>query len=40
MTAVTGPHSASGPAALWEMTLFGPIKVRLCVDTDSYDNLS
>ena len=34
MMAVTGRQSGgSGPAVLWEMTLFGPIKVRLCVDT-------
>lgn len=33
MMAVTGRQLGSGPAVLWEMTLFGPIKVRLCVDT-------
>ncbi len=33
MMAVTGRQLGSGPVVLWEMTLFGPIKVRLCVDT-------
>ena len=33
MMAVTGRQLGPGPAVLWEMTLFGPIKVRLCVDT-------
>lgn len=40
VTAVTGWQLGSGPVALWEMALFGPIKVRLFVDTYSYDNCS
>lgn len=38
--AVTDQQLGSRPVALWEMTLFGPIKVRLCVDAYSYDNCS
>lgn len=38
MMTVTGRQSGRGPASLWEMTLFGPTKVRLGVDTYSYDN--
>lgn len=33
MMAVTDQQLGLVPALLWEMTLFGPIKVRLCVDT-------
>lgn len=33
LIALTGGQLGFGPAVLWEMTLFGSIKVRLCVDT-------
>lgn len=33
MMAVTDPQLGLVPKLLWEMTLFGPIKVRLCTDT-------